>query len=65
MDQETGHLFALLGGPEEDEFRVKGQRLAKAWMDKALDGVERAQRCMGLLLQGASKRRAAHGESAL
>ncbi len=55
MDQEVGHLCALFGGPEEDEVRVKGQRLAKAWMDKALEGVKRARRCMGLQLQGASK----------
>jgi hypothetical protein len=48
----VGHLYALFGGPEEDEVRVKGQRLAKAWMDKALDGVERARRCMGLQLRG-------------
>ncbi len=55
MEQEVGHLYALFGGPEEDEVRVKGQRLAKAWMDKALDSVERARRCMGLRLQGASE----------
>jgi hypothetical protein len=55
MDQEVGHLCALFGGPEEDEVRVKGQRLAKAWMDKALDSVERARRCMGLRLQGESE----------
>ncbi len=55
MDQEVGHLYALFGGPEEDEVRVKGQRLAKVWMDKALDSTEGAQRCMGLQLQGASK----------
>ncbi len=30
MDQEVGHLYALFGGPEEEEVRVKGQRLAKA-----------------------------------
>ncbi len=30
MSQEVGHLYALFGGPEEDEVRVKGQRLAKA-----------------------------------
>ncbi len=50
-----GHLYALFGGPEEDEVRVKGQRLAKAWMVKALDSVEGARRCMGLQLQGVSK----------
>ncbi len=47
MDQEVGHLYALFGGPEEDEVRVKGQRQAKAWMDKAVDSVERARRCVG------------------
>jgi hypothetical protein len=55
MDQEVGHLCALFGGPEEDEVRVKGQRLAKAWMDKALASVERARRCMGLRVQEASE----------
>ncbi len=30
MDQEVGHLYALFGGHEEDEVRVKGRRLAKA-----------------------------------
>jgi hypothetical protein len=55
MDQEVGHLYALFGGPEEDEVRIKGQRLAKAWMDKAIDSVEGARRCMGLRLQGASE----------
>jgi hypothetical protein len=55
MDQEVGHLYALFGGPEEDEVRVKGQRLAKAWMDKAVDSVERARRCMGLRFQGTSE----------
>ncbi len=55
MDQEVGHLYALFGGPEEDEVRVKGQKSAKAWMDKAINSVERARRCMGLQLQGTSK----------
>jgi hypothetical protein len=55
MDQEVGHLCALFGGPEEDEVRVKGQRLAKAWMVKALDSVERARKCMGLQLREASE----------
>jgi hypothetical protein len=55
MDQEVGHLYALFGGPEEDEVRVKGQRLAKAWMDKAVDSVERARRCVGLRFQGTSE----------
>jgi hypothetical protein len=55
MDQEVGHLCALFGGPEEDEVRVKGQRLAKAWMDKAVDSIKRARRRVGLRLQGASE----------
>ncbi len=38
--------------PEEDEVRVKGQRLAKAWMDKAVDGVEKARKHVGLRLGG-------------
>ncbi len=46
------HLYALFGGPEEDEVRVKGQRLAKAWMDKAVDGVEKARKHVGLRLGG-------------
>ena len=50
-----GHLYALFGGPEEDEVRVKGQRLAKVWMDKAVNGVERARRCVGLRFQGTSE----------
>ncbi len=50
-----GHLYALFGGPEEDEVRVKGQRLAKTWMDKAVDSVERARRCVGLRFQGTSE----------
>jgi hypothetical protein len=54
MDQETGHLYALFGGPEEDEVRIKGQRLAKAWLAKAHDGVEGARKHMGLQLQRAS-----------
>jgi hypothetical protein len=55
MDQEVGHLCALFGGPEEDEVRVKGQRLAKVWMGKALVSVEKAWKCMRLRLQGASE----------
>ncbi len=55
MDQEVGHLYALFGGPEEDEVRVKGQRLAKAWLAKAHDSVEEARKHMGLQLQRASK----------
>ncbi len=52
MDQEVGHLYALFGGPEEDKLRVKGQRLAKAWMDKAVDSIERARKRVGLRFQG-------------
>ncbi len=52
MDQEVSHLYALFGGPEEDEVRVKGQRLAKAWMNTAVDGIERARRHVGLWLRG-------------
>jgi hypothetical protein len=35
MDQEVGHLYALFGGPEEEEVRIKGQRLARTWLAKA------------------------------
>jgi hypothetical protein len=52
MDQEVSHLYALFGGPEEDEVRVKGQRLAKAWMDRAMDDSERAQKHVGLRFRG-------------
>jgi hypothetical protein len=52
MDQEVSHLYALFGGPEEDEVRVKGQRLAKAWMDRARDSIERARKQVGLRFQG-------------
>ncbi len=55
MDQEVGHLYALFGGPEEEEVRIKGQRLAKAWLAKAHDGVEEARKCMGLQLRRASE----------
>jgi hypothetical protein len=55
MDQEVSHLYALFGGPEEDEVRVKGLRLAKRWMDKAMDSIERARRCVGLRFQGRSE----------
>jgi hypothetical protein len=55
MDQEVGHLYALFGGPEEEEVRVKGQRLAKEWLAKARDSTKEARRCMSLKLQGASK----------
>jgi hypothetical protein len=44
-----------LWGPEEDEVRIKGQRLAKAWLAKAHDIVEGARKHMGLQLQRASK----------
>ncbi len=43
------------GGPEEDEVRIKGQRLAKAWLAKAHDSVEGARKHMGLQLRSASK----------
>jgi hypothetical protein len=52
MDQEVSHLYALFGGPEEDGVRVKGQRLAKTWMDKAVDGVEKARKHVGPRLRG-------------
>jgi hypothetical protein len=55
MDQEVGHLYALFGGPEEDEVRVKGQRLAKMWMNKAIDSIERARKCVGLRFRGMSE----------
>ncbi|MFN9906173.1 MAG: hypothetical protein ACK56F_08630, partial [bacterium] len=35
--------------------RVKGQRLAKAWMDKAVDSIERARKCVGLRFRGMSE----------
>jgi hypothetical protein len=55
MDQEVGHLYSLFGVPEVDEVRVKGQRLAKAWMDKAVDKIERARKCVGLRFRGMSE----------
>ncbi len=55
MDQEMSHLYALFGGPEEDEVRVRGQRLAKVWMDKAVDSIERARKCVGLRFRGMSE----------
>jgi hypothetical protein len=55
MDQEVGNLYALFGGPEEDEVRMKGQRLAKAWMDKAVDGIEKARKRVGLRFRGTSE----------
>jgi hypothetical protein len=51
----VGHLYALFGGPEADEVRVKGQRLAKAWMHKAVNSVERARKCVELRFQGTSE----------
>jgi hypothetical protein len=48
----VSHLYALFGGPEEDEVRVRGQRLAKVWMDRAMDGIERARKHVGLRFQG-------------
>ncbi len=50
----SGTPYALFGGPEEDEVRVKGQRFAKTWMDKAVDSVESARRYVGLRFQGTS-----------
>jgi hypothetical protein len=55
MDQETGHLFALFGGPREDEVRTKGQRLAKAWLAKAQGSITEARTHMGLQLHKASE----------
>jgi hypothetical protein len=55
MDQETGHLFALFGGPEEDEVRTKGQRLAKAWLAKAQGSIKEARTLRGLQLHEASQ----------
>jgi hypothetical protein len=55
MDQEAGRLYALFGGPEEDEVRIKGQRLAKAWLAKAHDSVKEARKHMGLQLHRASE----------
>jgi hypothetical protein len=55
MDQEAGHLYALFGGPGEDEVRVKGQRLAKAWLTKAQGSIKEARTHMGLQLHKASE----------
>jgi hypothetical protein len=55
MDQEVGHLYALFGGPDEDEVRVKGRRQAKAWLAKAHESVKGAREHMGLQLRRASK----------
>jgi hypothetical protein len=55
MDQEVGHLYALFGGPDEDEVRVKGRRQAKAWLAKAHESVEGGREHMGLQLRRASK----------
>jgi hypothetical protein len=54
MDQELGHLYALFGGPDEDEVRVKGQRQAKVWMAKAHESVERAREHIGSHLRKVS-----------
>jgi hypothetical protein len=54
MDQEVCHLYALFGGPEEDKVRVKGQRLAKAWMGKAVDSIKKARKHVGLRFRGTS-----------
>ena len=55
MDQEVGHLYALFGGPDKDEVRVKGRRRAKAWLAKAHESVEGAREHRGLQLRRASK----------
>ncbi len=55
MDQEVGHLYALFGGPDEDEVRVKGRRQAKAWLAKAHKSVEGAREHVGLQLRRASR----------
>jgi hypothetical protein len=52
MYQEVSHLYALFGGPKEDEVRVKGQRLAKAWMNEAVDSIEKARKHVGLRFRG-------------
>ncbi len=52
MGQEVSHLHALFGGPEEDEVRAKGQRLVKAWMDRAMDSIKGARRHVELRFQG-------------
>jgi hypothetical protein len=54
MDQEVGHLYALFGGPDEDEARVKGQRLAKMWLAKAHESVERGREHIGSHLRKVS-----------
>jgi hypothetical protein len=43
MDQEVGHLYALFGGPDKDEVRVKVRRQAKAWLAKAHESIEGAR----------------------
>jgi hypothetical protein len=55
MDQEVGHIYALFGGPDEDEVRVKGRRQAKAWLAKAHESVEGTREHMGLQLRRAPK----------
>ncbi|MFN9907809.1 MAG: hypothetical protein ACK56F_17055, partial [bacterium] len=52
MDQEVSYLYALFGGPEEDAGRGKGQTRAKAWLDTAGDGVEKARKHVGPRLGG-------------
>ncbi len=54
-EERVRHLYALFGGPEEDEVRVKGRRQAKAWLAKAHDSDEGAREHMGLQLRRASK----------
>ncbi len=34
---------------------MKGQKLAKVWMDKAVDSIERARKCVGLRFRGMSE----------
>jgi hypothetical protein len=34
---------------------VKGQKLAKVWMDRAVDSIERARKHVGLRFQGRSE----------
>ncbi len=48
MDQEVGHLYALFGGPDVDEVRVKGRRRTRlGWPrhTKALKGRESSGAC--------------------
>jgi hypothetical protein len=55
MDQEVGRLYALFGGPDEDEVRVKGRRQYKSWLAKAHESVEGAREHIGLQLRRASR----------